>query len=460
MKQYRTILLLLMLLTGFDVLAKDIRTLEQFVEAIDPSHIELQSIHEMEKRRQYIEGMNVTTSPIEFDGKLIPEYKNEEKEKQANAHLALSKKFSSLGLAIEANASGHRQGDHNSHNWEVGMSKSLSRNFAGSKYDIESNKAKQLIRINELKVLEQYEKFICNAVKEYLDYSSTALELEKLRSQSEKTNKMLRLNNKRYKNGLISKIDVARLRLSLIRIGSDISRINHQLMDSRRTLLSYLPIDNVQIFPDKSSLQARYPESLANILQKESINRSIRISQLQKEELLDRLRLMRLQHRSDWNLTALAQGTKNIQNQQSNLFALELSFSMPLGPDMREESVYKDTISQYKEQEYDEIKKIIQYQLDRQKQWNRIHLIQEQLKGMIKQVKEWQLINAEEEKKYSQGRSGIDGLIESEEELNKAKIELQSLQINLRKEHIQWLELTDQLMSENRTLVKDWVTRF
>ncbi len=362
----------------------------------------------------------------------------------------LTKEFHHTGTSLSVSQSKNIQTDREEDTLNLRLEQSLYKNAFGSQTRLLDKRLSQEDELLILQTAEAYEDYIAELSRKYLDLELLVLDRASAESIYKDALTIQKNIENKKRSGIAAQVEVDRIRLQALQKQTEVLKITSEIEAQIQELQSLLGIKELNLptpDPNKDLLIGKEqkvpsPETLLQI-------RSMRI--LAFEKSIPELNLTFEKNQSGPSLNLVLgqrydQSTRFTTSTNRNETLLGFNFELPLG-DSSQNANLERARYQLGQAEIDQVLSqrllisnltSLQQKILRQRE---IVSISGQKFELAKKVL------AGEKVRYQNGRVDLETLVQSQNALSEHQLDSHSQRTTLNKLALEWLQLTDQLVS-------------
>lgn len=403
-----------------------------------------------EQKARYLVNEGLPNQALIFNFEAEQGYGNDDIDTRS-ASASLSKEILKTGSLLTASHATLENTDRNEELTEFTVEQPLLKNAFGKDTALRESMLTKQEQISRLNALENYELFINEKAKLYLDFSQAAMEEKLAESLLNEAKKLYRHVDEKYKKSAANQTDLRRARLQVILREEDFLRKKENLGVVRMSILLSSNHPDVQVYPETEfNLQARHESAAREI--PEVFNpdnfRQYQISLLSKDAIYEEYQLAKNISKAELNLLGgykIDQSTRFTSSVNREEALVGVKLTVPFKDhqaDAKASLAGLDLtigeLDQYKVER--ELNDAFQNLKAKLKQLEKEYLLSQEKVDIM------QVVLQEEMKRYSLGRIDTVKIIEANNEFAQYQFEHKQKLLELNKSWIDWLSLNDKLV--------------
>jgi len=360
---------------------------------------------------------------------------------------ALSKEMLETGTHFTLSHSSAENTDRNEELSQIQIEQDLLKNAFGKEQRFKKDILEKKQKIQQFEALENYESFLASHIKEYLDFSQAAIEVDLSESLLDSSKSLYSYVNNKYKKNAANITDLKRARLQDILKEEEFIEKRENYESIKQRILLSISLDDVSLSPEMSlDLFSIYP----NMINSFDVKRLRRYQMvvLQQELVAEEYQIAKDEDLAELSLLGaykIDQSTRFTNTVNRNESSVGIRLSMPF-KNTKASAQKKIKALDVKYGQLDQIKVSKELEDEYQTLDSNLQKLKKQFVLSQEKLKLMKDVLDDESLRYRRGRIDTDKILEANNTYAVYQFENYEQLLALNKSYIDWLVLNDQLV--------------
>lgn len=435
----------------------DSLSLGDFLKRVEENDPRLKEILLESEKAHFLVDQSMPNSGADVTGSFVKGFDSESDSDTSVLNGELSKEVISTGTAFSLSHTHTTRPDRKEDVTQMRVKQNLYKNAFGRDNRLLKKSLEQKKDALILTVSHSHETYLKEILFHYLDYQKVWLDFEASEISLRETRRIGQSVQNKYRKKIASRTDLDKIQLQILLRREDHLQKKKDL-DLKWTSIQELMGADAALAPPRvnHSFDSLVERFNSPIPKKENISslRSIRAGQLESSQSESMLLLSQRKSHPDFKLLAgydLDQSDRFSSSVNRKEFILGLELTLPLwNSQLRAEE--KSAFFQHQKNEVALQVKRQEVQSSLEELKLRINELKSRLEITNQKVLLSQKILKAETRRYRYGKMDLDKLIEIEQDAIEYRFQHQSVQLELHKAILDWMDETDQLLTKRHLL--------